>query len=111
MAVRGFSDIADRAFQHIRRKLGAEVEWLPKSGGHFTFTGIFDSRGILIDPDTERRVSTNNFLLGYREQDLPAVPVKGDKAKVNGVEYKVVDILEDEVEGVSGVMVLHKVTC
>lgn len=104
-----FDSLADKAFKQVRKVLNTTVTWLPKAGGRFSFDGIFDDATILVDPDTEVRVSSNIFTLGFRYRDLPETPVKGDKAVVNGKDYRVVEVKEDGVEGVSGVLILHKV--
>lgn len=104
-----FDALADKAFKHVRRVFNTTVTWLPKAGGRFSFEGIWDDAAILVDPDTEVQVSTNVFTLGFRYRDLPEKPVKGDRAIINGNTYKVVEVKEDGVEGVSGVLVMHKV--
>lgn len=104
-----FDTLADKAFKQIRNVLNTTVTWLPKAGGRFSFEGIFDDSTILVDPDTEVQVSSNVFTLGFRYADLPEEPVKGDRAIINNKEYKVVEVKEDGVEDVSGVLILHKV--
>lgn len=105
-----FDKLADKAFKSIRKTFNTPTEWLPKAGGRYSFLGIFDDSVMLIDPDTEVRISSNLFTLGYRVKDLPALPVVGDKAVINGNKYSVVEVKEDGVELVSGVMILHKVS-
>lgn len=105
---REFSELADKAFKQVRKTLRTPVTWLPKKGGRFSFDGIFDDAAVLVDPDTEVQVSTNVLTLGFRFGDLPEKPVKGDKAIINNNEYRVVDVKEDGVENISGVLVLHR---
>ena len=106
---RSFDKLADKAFKPIRKTFNTPTEWLPKSGGRFNILCIFDDNTVLVDPDTEQPISSNLFTLGIRFADVAEYPVKGDKARVNGKLYRVIEVKEDGVEGVSGVLILHKV--
>jgi len=110
MARSPFSKLADKAFKPIRDTFNTPIEWLPKSGGRYSFLGIFDDITEMIDPDTEVLVSSNLFSLGFRFLDLPSAPVVGDKAIINDKKYRVIEVKEDGVEDVSGVLIMHKVS-
>lgn len=103
-----FEKLAKHAFDRIKNAMRTEATYLPKAGGIFAIKGIFDDRAEQVDADGERVISSNIFTFGIKLDDLPAAPKKGDKVRISGVTYKVINALEDGVPGVSTVLVMHK---
>lgn len=62
---------------------------------------VFDRTHVSVDPDTGAPVSTNNPILGVRLIDLPSVPTNRDRVQVRGVMYKIHDVQDDGVAGVT----------
>lgn len=104
-----FAKLADAVIKRCRNTFREDVKYLPKTGGVFDITGVWDDATEMVDPNTEQVVSSNLFSLGFRFADLPEKPVKGDKLEVLGKEYKVIEIKEDGVEDISGILIVHKV--
>jgi len=105
-----FDEIAGDAFDEIKEAFRTTFTYQPKAGGIYdNLVGIFDNRAQEVDPDTEQPVSSNVYTLGVKLEDLPFSPAKGDKTIIGSFSYRVIDVLEDGVEGVSVVLVLHRV--
>jgi len=112
MSPNDFEDLAKGAFDIIKTSLGTKVleaTYKPKQGGAFKLRGVFDDRAQEIDPDTEQHVSSNVFTFGIKLDDIPNLPVKGDKVVIKNQLYRVIEALEDGVPGVSTVLVLHRI--
>ena len=104
-----FESLAGSAFDEIKCTLGIDVLYLPKAGGQIQIRGVWDDRAQQVDPDIEKVVSSNIYTLGVKLTDLPFLPAKGDRAIIKNKTYKVIDSLEDGVEGVSTFLLLHRV--
>ena len=108
-----FESLASAAFDEIKRGLGNKVgdaTYRRKRDGRLikNIQGIFDDRAQQVDPDTEQVISSNLYTFGVKLADIQGDPEKGDQVIVKGVTYTVVDSLEDGVQGVSTVLVLHR---
>ena len=108
MAFNDFDKLASTAFDSIKNTLGVNAEYKPRSGGVFSIRGVFDNRGQEVDPDTEVVISSNVISFGVKLSDLPGKPIKGDVVTVSQKNYRVVDVQDDGIEGVSAVLILHK---
>lgn len=97
------------AFEEIKCAVGIAAIYIPKTGGQFSIVGIFDNRAQEIDPDTEIPVSSNVYTFGLKLDDIPFAPVKGDQLLIKTIRYRVIDVLEDGVDDVSVVLILHRV--
>lgn len=84
-----------------------DVVFEPLAGGSNTIQGVFNTRHVAVDPNTEQVVSSNQPTLGIKLSDLNAVPRKRDRVKVRGKTYLVADCQEDG-EGWA-VLFLHEV--
>ncbi len=104
-----FEQLAKNAFNPIKNTLGIAAIYLPKAGGQVDIRGVFDDRSQEVDPDTEVPVSSNIYTLGVKLEDLPAIPVKGDKVIIKNITYQVINNLEDGVPDASTVLILHRV--
>lgn len=109
MAQQNFPKMAKAAFDQIKCGLGVDADYQPKAGGSHEIRGIFDDRVQEVDPDTEQPITSQVFTLGIELADLPSLPVKGDAVFIDDVEFRVIEIREDGVPGVSVVLILHKV--
>ena len=112
MPPKSFEDHAKDCFDAIKKNLGtkpSEVIYKPKLGGTFPILGIFGDNAQEVDVNGERTISSNVYTLGIKLDDLPRLPVKGDRVTIKKVDYKVIDNLEDGVPGVSTVLILHKI--
>lgn len=103
-----FEKLTKHAFDRIKSAIGTEATYLPKTGGIFTIRGVFDDRAEQVDADGERLISSNLFTFGIKLDDLPAAPKKGDKVRIDGVTYRVIESVEDGVPDVSAVLIMHK---
>ena len=103
-----FEEIAKSAFDEVKCALGIEAIYFPKVGGPVTLRGVFDDRVQEVTPDSEVAISSNVYSLGLKLDDLPAPPVKGDKVIIKNITYKVINSMEDGVDGVSTVLFLHR---
>lgn len=97
-----FLSKTDKLLGSATRILGGEtVQFFPKSGGRIDIQGVFDNEASLVDPDTERLVTSTQPILGIRLRDLDKIPLEGDEVVVRGERFKVVDIREDGLGGAS----------
>lgn len=109
MSPSNFDNICKSAFDTIKGALGVCVDYFPKAGGHFRPEGPFADNYQSVDPDTEQVVSSQVFTFGLKLADIaPRVPAKGDKLRFDGEDYRVIEVREDGVPGVSVVLYLHK---
>jgi len=97
-----FLSKADKILGAATRILGTEtVQYFPKTGGRIDIKGVFDNEASLVDPDTERLVTSTQPIVGIRLRDLEKIPLEGDEVVVRGERFKVVDIREDGLGGAS----------
>lgn len=82
------------------------AQYLPKSGGSFPLTGIFDNQFEQVDPDTEQVIASNQIIYGIKLKDLPFPVEKGDKLKMRNKIFIIHDSQEDGVAG--AVLFLHE---
>lgn len=107
MPPQDFTKMADGVANRAVGVFGETVTYIPLKGAQFSITGIFDNLFEQIDPDTERVVASNQPNLGFREEDLPKPPEKGDRVKLRGKTYRIVDSQEDGVAMIR--VMLHEV--
>ncbi len=74
----------------------------------FKGRGVFDNEYQLVDPTTEHLVSVNQPSLGLNLNDFDFEIGTGDKVKVRGVNYLIVDKQEDGQGGAR--LILQRVT-
>lgn len=108
MAETNFQDLACDILEASKCAFGDKVpaQYLPKAGGSFPITGIFDNHFEQVDPDTEQVIASNQVTYGIKLKDLPNPPCKGDKLIRCGKTFLVIDSQEDGVVG--AILFLHE---
>ena len=102
-----FRDLADDIVEAAISVFSEPVKYLPKSGGQYSLTGIFDNQFQQVDPDTEVVVASNQPMLDLRLEDMSFTPTKGDRVIVRSVAYRVIDSQEDGLAAVK--LLLHRI--
>ncbi len=106
MADSNFEELACDILEASKCAFGIDATYLPKSGGSFPITGIFDNQFEQVDPDTEQVVASNQVTFGIKLKDLPLPPRKNDKLKIKDKTFRVIDSQEDGVVG--SLLFLHE---
>lgn len=103
-----FSRLYNTMAGHLIRAFGDAVTYIPRVGSAYELAvtdgtgGIFEAVTQLVDPDTGAVTLSNQPNIYFRLADLKAEPQNGDRIKVNGITYK---ILEPQYDGQGGVTI------
>lgn len=106
MPLTDFKDLASGVWDNIKCTFAEDIRYQPKTGGDFPVRAVFGDKFEQIDPDTERVIASNQFMIGIQLKDLPQAPRQGDKVIIRDVAYLVVTSQEDGVVGAE--ILLHK---
>jgi hypothetical protein len=85
--------------QACRQSFGESIRYKCSGLTEITIDAIVDYETQTIDPNTGAVVVSNQPMIGVKDSDLPTRPGEGDTCFVRGVEYRVIDRVEDGQAG------------
>ena len=85
---------------------GEPVVYTPQGGVPIEISGIYDDLYEAVDPSTQAIVTSEQPILGIKNNTLPQVPRQGDTLTVRGQTYAVKEVQKDGQGGSR--LFLHK---
>src|ERR1051326_7519801 len=73
---------------------------LAAPGSPISLDGVFSKKSQQVNPETGGPVDSNRPSYGIRRADLPTDPAAGDTVLVSGVNYRIIEVLEDGEGGI-----------
>lgn len=90
-----FSNLAVQAQGAAKVTFGEDVIYSPSDGDPVEGTGVFSKVYEIVDPDTENLVSSDQPVLGIKDDDFPKVIEKNELFTIRGKNYRVRDSQAD----------------
>jgi hypothetical protein len=78
---------------------GEEVIFTSQGLSPIPIQAIFDNEFQTVDPQTGTVVISTQPVIGVKDVHLPQKPSKGDRVKIRGVDYKIIDHQPDGQAG------------
>jgi hypothetical protein len=89
-----FPALADLVLVSCISTFGRTVTYTPTVGDAFSLVAVFDAEGSKLSIDGGE-IEIASPRLGVRLADLPSAPVQGDTWEIDGVVYRVSDMIPD----------------
>lgn len=90
-----FKDKVGRLLDRAIPTFGETIRYQSQEYGSYDLEAVFDADFLIIDPDTEVVVSSNQPRIGVKLADLVGEPKKGDSLIIDNHLYYVDDSQED----------------